>query len=382
MRIAITHPTTFARVRRGTERFADDLASYLASKGHEVSLLACKPGRPEVVRERGYATIYHRRLWHPFLAKAGILEHHSFLVTTFWTLLRTRFDIVHSCSFTDGYAAGVARQITGVPNVLLVNGLPHTVRQIRSITLGGAVFKRAVQQASEVIVPSEYVHAYVKKRWERNCVVIPPAVDVSHFPLSRTRDLRRPIILCTSALNEPRKGGRLLMRAFDQLKGACPGVVLQICTEVSETVRTELLKLVSPKYHTDVQFLGPGRPEDLPAVYGRASASVLSSLDEPFGMVLLESMATGTPVVGTRHGGIPEVIRDGVGRLFDPGPADKGSPSNVDGLVQALREVLDLSRQEGTPDRCRGHVEQFTWPVIGRRHEELYERVRLQRERL
>jgi len=172
------------------------------------------------------------------------------------------------------------------------------------------------------------------------------------------------------------------MRAFDQLKGACPGVVLQICTEVSETVRTELLKLVSPKYHTDVQFLGPGRPEDLPAVYGRASASVLSSLDEPFGMVLLESMATGTPVVGTRHGGIPEVIRDGVGRLFDPGPADKGSPSNVDGLVQALREVLDLSRQEGTPDRCRGHVEQFTWPVIGRRHEELYERVRLQRERL
>ena len=171
------------------------------------------------------------------------------------------------------------------------------------------------------------------------------------------------------------------MRAFDLLKAARPGAVLQICTEVTEPIRTELLKLVSSRYHSDVHFLGPGRPEDLPAVYGRASASVLSSLDEPFGMVLLESMATGTPVVGTRHGGIPEVIRDGVGRLFDPGPVDNGSPSNVDGLVEALQEVLDLSSQEGTPDRCRQHVEQFTWAVIGRRHEELYERVRLQRGR-
>jgi len=376
MKIAITHPTTFARVRRGTERFVDELAVYLSGKGHEVVVVACKAGAPELVHDRGFTIRYHRRLWVPSLAGIGVFEHHPFLLTTFWALLGEKFDVVHSCSFTDGYAACQARRFTGSPTVLTVNALPWQYRESGSASLGGAVFGRAVCQANAVVACSDYVHDYVSDRWGRACASIACGVDLDRFPLSKTRDHSRPVILCTSAVEEPRKGGRLLLRAFDQLKRLRPEAILQIAVPVSENVQRELLSLVSPPYHQDVQFCGVGRAEDLPALYGRAAVSVLPSYGEPFGIVLIESLATGTPVVGTRHGAIPEIVGGHpVGTMFDPGPVESGGPSNVEGLVRALAEGLDLSRLKDTPDRCRARAGDYSWSVIGPQFEDLYRQV-------
>ncbi len=373
MRIAITHPTTFARVRRGTERYVDELALYLSSQGHEVTVLACKPGAPEVVHDRGFTIRYHRRLWHPGLSRLGIFEHHPFLLTTFWALLHGNFDVVHSCSFTDGYAAALARRFTGTPAVLTVNGLPWHYAESGSASLGGAVFGRAVRSVDAVVAVSEYVGDYIRDRWGRSSVPIPCGVDLDRFPLSRTRDHNHPAILCTAAVEEPRKGGRLLMRAFDRLKLLRPEAILQIASSVSERGRQELLELVSPAHRADVQFHGEGLAKDLPTLYGRAAVSVLPSFGEPFGIVLIESLATGTPVVGTRHGAIPEIVAgEPVGKLFDPGPMENGGPSNVEGLVCALAEALDLSRLAETPERCRARAGAYRWSVVGPSFEELY----------
>jgi phosphatidylinositol alpha-mannosyltransferase len=121
-----------------------------------------------------------------------------------------------------------------------------------------------------------------------------------------------------------------------------------------------------------VRFLGAGQLADLPALFGRAAISVLPSRWEPFGMVLLESMATGTPVVATRDGAIPEIVTDpALGRLFDPGPEGTVEPNNLDGLVNALAEGLELSRRPETADRCRVYAEQFSWAAVGPRFETL-----------
>ena len=87
-------------------------------------------------------------------------------------------------------------------------------------------------------------------------------------------------------------------------------------------------------------------------------------------------MATGTPVVGTRDGAIPELVNNVfVGRLFDPGETTIAEPVNVEGLVHALMEGLDLALRPETPLNCRRHAEQFSWQRIGPRYEELFERV-------
>ena len=93
-------------------------------------------------------------------------------------------------------------------------------------------------------------------------------------------------------------------------------------------------------------------------------------------MVVIESMASGTPVVGTRDGALPELIHnDTVGRLFDPGPANGAEPVNAPGLAQALLECLELSRRPETALRCRERAEEFGWDRIGPVFEDLYERL-------
>ena len=373
MRIAITNPTTWPQVRRGAERFINELAAFLANRGHEVTVIAAKPGRREVRKERGYTTVCHRRLWHPVLARAGVLEVHAFMITAFASLMRKRYDVVHCCTFTGAFAARQARRFTNVPYVFLVNGLPPRIKYFRSVTLKGAVFRRAVTDADEVISLGDYMREYFQTRFGRGGIVLPIPVDMNRFPLSTTRDHDRPVILCAAALDDERKGGKLLMRAFDRLKTINPNVRLQISCKLTESQRDTLLGEVSSAWRRDVEFLGVGQLDDLPTLFGRAAVSVLPSLWEAFGMVIPESMATGTPVVGTRDGNIPALINnEKVGRLFDPGHSTTPQPTNLEGLVEALRQGLELSRMPETAQCCRDHAEQYSWNQVGPRFEQLY----------
>jgi glycosyltransferase involved in cell wall biosynthesis len=377
MRIAITHPTAFDRVRRGSERFMHELATFLAGRGHDVHVITCKPGRGATIALGSYTQHSRRRLWHPMLERVGVLEAHAFFGTTLGELLLHRYDVVQCLSFTDAYAAFLARRVTGVPYAFLVNGIPPQVPYFRSVTTRGAVFRASVQQADELIAVSGYISNYCSARFGRAGTLLPAAMNIDRFPLSTVRDQERPIILCTADLSDRRKGGRVLMRAFNLVKAECPTARLQVsCRALAQPLIDELLGMVAPSYRADVAFLGPGRVEDLPALYGRASVSVLPSLWEAFGLVVIEALATGTPGVGTRDGALPELLDDPtVGRLFDPGDIADAEPGNAAGLARALVDAMELSRRPETAENCRRHAARYDWSVIGPRYEALYQRL-------
>jgi glycosyltransferase involved in cell wall biosynthesis len=97
--------------------------------------------------------------------------------------------------------------------------------------------------------------------------------------------------------------------------------------------------------------------------------TVLPSLNEAFGLALVESLASGTPVVCAEHGGMPEIVdRDDIGRTFPYG--------DVVALAKAIEEVVELAADPSTPERCRAHAANWGWDErVGAMHEELYERV-------
>lgn len=83
-------------------------------------------------------------------------------------------------------------------------------------------------------------------------------------------------------------------------------------------------------------------------------------------MVIIESLSSGTPVVGTKSGAIPEVINDPeVGILFE----ETGGPKE---LCKALIKGLELARDPQTTLRCRKYAERYSWHVLGPRYEALY----------
>ena len=354
MKILVTHPSTFHRIRRGTERLAEETAACLAGNGHDVTFLACKPGPTAVTRNAGFVTLEQRSLSHPLLSRIGVHEYQTFGLNVMQRLLTHRYDLVYSFSFVDAWVAAHLKTLTGVPNVFVMNGLP--------IGSGGRIFRSAIQGSSAVVAFSGFVQRYIQERWSTPSVKIPAPVDLAQFPLSRSRDLDRPIILTTAALDDNRKGGRVLMRAFNLLKRVQPRAVLRVCSRITDGRRAELGALVDRAYVADVQFADDGPRSALADEYGRAAVSVLAACDEAFGMVVTESFACGTPVAGTRHGALPELISNGdVGRLFDPGDVSAGEPTNAEGLAQAIVEAMELSRLPRTPDACRAQADLFSW---------------------
>ena len=99
-----------------------------------------------------------------------------------------------------------------------------------------------------------------------------------------------------------------------------------------------------------------------------ADISVLPSVDEAFGLVLVESLAAGTPVVADRSGAGPGIVdSEAIGRLFEPDdPVD---------LARAMDEALDLGLDAATAERCRARAGVYDWPRLVERWERLYERV-------
>jgi phosphatidylinositol alpha-mannosyltransferase len=371
MKILITHPFSWPYVRRGAERFLNELSRYLVSRGHDVTILTSKPsGTEEIAQEDGCTIVRRPQMQSRFWRWIRVSPEQTFLLTCLQFLRQHQFDAVHCLYFSDGCAARLAGLFRRRPYVLQINGIP-VARHFRFHPLDYVILHTALAGASHVVTLSEIAEHNLEKEFGSKSVLISPPCDVTQFQLKIGRDLERPMIFAVGAFGEPRKGGRVLMQAFQLIKKKVPGANLKFSGDIPESKQSELLSLLQDQWRDDVEFLGRGKVEDLPDLYGQAVITVLPSLFDSFGMVLLESLACGTPVVGSRHGGIPDIVEEGVGVLFDPGSTET-EPDNVAGLSEALLAALDLYEDPKLPCRCRKRAEEFDWAVLGPRYEELY----------
>jgi glycosyltransferase involved in cell wall biosynthesis len=104
----------------------------------------------------------------------------------------------------------------------------------------------------------------------------------------------------------------------------------------------------------------------MPDLYRSSTVTALPSSNEALGLVLLESLACGTPVVAGQHGGPVEIVSDpAVGRLVPL--------RNPPALARALCEAIDLARAPGTAARCAAHARRWDWAgAVGPEHEAVY----------
>jgi phosphatidyl-myo-inositol alpha-mannosyltransferase len=360
----VTNPFNWPQLRRGTERFVNEAAEFFASRGHKVTVVSCHPGSRTVQHRRGYETICYRHLWYPVMGKLGVWQNHTFFFTALYRLLTHRYDAVLCCSFTDTVAANLARNVRHAPVAFFLNGIPQGVQRYRRLSSNGRVWNSAIRNANGLIVLSEFQREYVKRRTGIEGTVLSVPVDIRRFGLSSQRE-PLPFIVCAAALDEPRKGGQVLARAFNLLKRTHPDAKLLVASHTGAATQVKLRGHISPEWRRDIEFRSDIGSDELPGHFGRAWVSVLPSMFEPYGMVIMESLATGTPVVGASHGAIPELIEDRrVGRLFSP-EGQENEATNAEGLADALADALDMSRDPVTRIRCREHAERYSWERLG-----------------
>lgn len=196
--------------------------------------------------------------------------------------------------------------------------------------------------------------------------IIPDGVDLTSFSAQSERRSGPPTILCVGS-HERRKGHVYLLRALDRLKKEGLGFRL---ISVGAGPETRGLKALARELGLEsrVDFIGYLRPDsvELPKIYGRADLLVHPSLEEGFGMVLVEALASSIPVIATRVGAIPEVVGD-AGLLV--------APKDPEALAGAIREVLtdaNLASTLGRNGRARAEA-LFGWRSVIKRTLEVYE---------
>lgn len=371
MRIVLTHPFCWPYVRRGTERGMDVLARYLVDSGHDVITVSTSPGGGIDTGPAG-TRILHRPLVLPFMSRFRVQANHTFFFTSLRSLMSLDADVVHSFYPSDALAAICVRRWRGYRTVLQMNGVAIPgVSCYRWLPPEGAMFREALRRADCRITCSRFTRDLLHDYYGVECEVIPPPVRMEAYEVGQGPADGRPTILAVADFGVRRKGVRVLLDAFRLLADRLPSARLQLSGRMSEGLASELLGDFPGQVRDRIEILGLGAVEDLPRLYREASITVLPAMWEPSGTVLYESFASGTPVVATNHGGIPEFVGPDVGVLFDP-KTDGEETRNAIGLAEAILEGLALAERPDTRARCRAHASNYAWPAIGPQIERLY----------
>lgn len=226
---------------------------------------------------------------------------------------------------------------------------PWPVRMLIRWTLG-RVDRRNARAATLIAVNSRYTGQRAEAVYGRRGTVVAPAVDVQRF---RPADGRDDYVLAVGALH-PLKGIDLIVEAVGRLpSGIRPRLVVVADRAREREARRIEERAAALDVTLDVRHRVP-EPE-LAGLYARARAVLVAPHREPLGLVPLEAMASGTPVVAVAEGGVTETVVDGETAYLVPRDPDRFA-ERVRWLLEHPEEA-DAMGQKG-----RRHAERYwTW---------------------
>ena len=368
MRIGIVcHPTY-----GGSGAVATELGLALAARGHEIHMVSyALPFRLRGFPER--VTFHEVRVgayplfeYPPYeLALAVTLEE----VAT-----RERLDVIHA-HYAIPHAAGawMAREIMGGKHrVRIVTTLHGT-----DITLVGqdpsyfAVTKFSIEKSDAVTAVSRYLKDETYRAF--GCVgcdvrVIPNFVDLEEYAPCEGVRCRGPgaeKVLMHISNMRPVKRLLDVVRVFAKVQAVMPArlVLVGDGPDRDAAVREAEILGVGSRVRC------AGKVDDVAEALRCADLYLLPSQSESFGLSALEALATGVPVVGTRVGGLPEVVEHGVSGFL-------GEVGDVDGLAAGAIELLsDGGRWAAASSAARERAREFDTEKVIVRYEQLYAEV-------
>jgi glycosyltransferase involved in cell wall biosynthesis len=192
---------------------------------------------------------------------------------------------------------------------------------------------------------------------------------------ARRKRRPRPPVVFSVGMVKPRKGYHISLAAFARLQRRFPDAVYRIVGRPPDgSYQRHLQNLIRRENLRGVKFLGTVDPATLDRLYREATIFLLLSQEvdrhfEGFGLVFLEAGAYGLPCVGSRSGGIPDVVIDkDSGFLVDPQDAEAAGEALI-----RLAEDPDLSLRMGAVGRAR--AEHLTWDLYAKEQWEAYGRL-------
>lgn len=355
----------------GLESHAFYLCRELVRMGDDVTMVTSqsRPGLPRSEIMDGVKVV---RRWMPSRTPAGWIAHTSATVPAYLPLAR-QADVLHAQTFASAPPGMLAKRLYGRPLVLTLH-TSHFLRMARS-SAWQPVLRRIIASADWLLAASTEIRdvalgLYAHPRAE----AVTNGVDTAMFvPGSdgrqgtaqdgtAARGGRRRVIVPRRLFEK--NGVEYFIRALPMVRRTLD-VEAVLVGDGPERARLEALARELGVADV-VTFLGARPNTELPALLASAEVAVFPSLMEATSVAALEAMSCGVPVAASRVGGLPEIVDETVGTLFEP--------ANPEDLAAKLTALLERDDLRGVGVRARARVV-ASWSVerLARRHREIYE---------
>lgn len=246
--------------------------------------------------------------------------------------------------------------------------------------LARTAYRRALKSFDLLMPVSDFCAREAAEYWSLPLAdfrVLPNGVNVEQFSPDDSRrvaarrryDLSDQLVIGYVGRVCEQKGSDTLADAFRRVKQAHPDAALLVAGPTGFFGQTESTPLTDRIVELGGRWLGPVPEDEVADVFRSLDICAMPTRqDEMFGMAAAEAMSSGTPVVCSNLGGLPEVVPTSAGVLFQPGDAE----ALAEELIALCDNRASLARLAAA---ARGEASKFTWPAIADRAEKLYREV-------
>ena len=301
----------------GAERVQDLLGACLPEFGYDVAFACVKPGKFPAQRKCQDAVLYELPMHNKFDLRAA---------RTLARIVRNGgFDLLHAHGTRSVLIARIAAQMTGKPLVYHVHS-PTSKDSTRWMTNRvNALFERlCLSNVSRLICVSQSLGEHMQNEgYDPQKIRVVPNGVPAHGDLSDRPNPSDRWTLGTVALFRPRKGTEVLIEALAILRNQGHNICLRAVGPFETPEYEEKIKSLVAEHGVEGFIEWTGFTSDVNSELAKMDVMVLPSLfGEGLPMVIIEAMAAGVPVVGTRVQGVPQVLDGGYGLLAEPSNAE------------------------------------------------------------
>lgn len=392
----------------GMNVYVRDLTRQLGTMGIQVDVFTRSQDEhvPHVLHDLGYGNrVVHVRAGPEVpLPKQELLAYLPAFVEgirDFALAKDVQYDLLHSHYWMSGLAAQSLKAEWNIPDAHMFHTLELMKQRVarNSKEIEGSYRvkgeKEVMEKADRIVAATLAELAQLQWLYQvdvRKVVVIPPGVDLTHFypiPLDEAREFIG-VPPCDRTLLyvgriEPLKGIDTLIEAIALMRSWGEFERYPFCLTViggqsegeSGQVSDEMARLHDLRAEhglEDLVTFAGGRSQDtLPYYYSAAEAVVVPSHYESFGMVALEAMACGTPVVASHVGGLAFLVQDGQTGYTVP----TGEPEALASRLLAIIKDPQLRRRLG--QQAAAFARDYSWQIIAERIVSLYDQMLAER---
>ncbi len=313
------------------------LSEGLAAAGHGVDMLTSR-SQPGLAREEEVRAVRIHRVWMPSRGPLGWMAHVA-ATLALHRRLAVGSDVLHAHTFACGVPAIRTRRRLPRPFVLTLHTSHFLMRAGKPAWR--SIFRRIVREADYLLATSEEIRQVALELFPHpRSETMTNAVDTDRFAPGPAAESERRRIIVPRRLF-PKNGVEYLVRAM-------PLILREVDVEAKIVgdgpERERLTKLAGELGLGDsIEFLGARSNDQMPGLLGDADVAVIPSLIEATSIAALEAMSCGLPVAASAVGGLPDIIDDAVGTLFEPKDPEALSIA----VVALLRrnDLADLGRE-------------------------------------